>query len=142
LFGRKESPPLESLAVGLRAGALYSTFNGDESGDYGVVKLLVLELPVAHIRVYLNRYPERPTEVDLADLSLGNLMGEFEKAEALREQGIEYSPEFGIAHMPVHLRDFALGWKPVFLLDDPVTEEELMGYKLWKSEGGGVFGGL
>lgn len=130
------------LAEGLHAGGLYSTFNGEESGDFGVVKLLVLEPSVAHIRVYLNRYHERPSDDEVGDLSLGNLMEEMEKAEKLRAEGIEYSPQFGIAHMPLDLRDFVLGWKPVFLRDDPVSEDELAGYQYWKREGGGVFGGI
>jgi hypothetical protein len=143
-FGAKHEQDDAELPIGdLKAGALYSVYNGDESGEFGVVKILVLEPPAVHICVYKNNFATRPEHVDPASLALGIEAGVFENA--LEEDKIEemFAAEgFGIAHMPVHLRDFIYGWQPVFIMDSPVTEDELEGYNIWKQEGGGVFGGI
>lgn len=118
----------------LKAGALYSIYNGDNSGQYGVVKILVLKPPVVHLRVYKESFATRPTSLAPAPLlSLEeNLSAAF--TQFFSPQGL------GIAHLPVHVRDFVYGWKPVFLADSPVTEAELAGYRKWQQDGG-VFGG-
>jgi hypothetical protein len=137
---REQSPP-DLPSQNLKAGALYSVFNGDESGTFGVVKVLVLEPAVVHIRVYQNTFPTRPGHADPATLSLGGLSLEDLQDEEKLDEKLE-THRFGIGHMPLAIRDFVYGWQPVFLEESPVTEEELEGYEYWKREGGGVFGGL
>lgn len=132
----------EDLPLGdLKAGALYSIYNGDESGGYGAVKILVLEPPIVHIRVYRNTFAVRPAEINPSELTLGAI-----SIDALEEGGTVTPQDeelgFGIGHMPIHLRDFLYGWQPVFLMNSPVAEDELEGYEIWRREGGGVWGGL
>jgi hypothetical protein len=147
LFGRFSTRHRQAeteLPVGdLKAGALYSIYNGDGSDSYGIIKILVLEPPVVHICVYNNDYNERPDHIDPATLRLGFEAGAFEQAaEEDKVEEMFASGGVGIAHMPLHLRDFIYGWQPVYLMDSPVTEDELIGYNIWKEEGGGVFGGF
>lgn len=124
------------LIKGLKAEALYSIYNGDASGQFGVVKILVLETPIVHLRVYKENFDTRPTTLEKPDPpgiganDIGVALNKF-----LLPQG------YGIAHLPVHVRDFVHGWKPVFIKDSPVTEVELEGYREWQKKGGGIFGG-
>jgi hypothetical protein len=101
-------------------GGLYSV---SDSSGFGVVKILAIEPDAVSVRVYRERFPTRPDSVEPAALSLGN---------------IDDPNGFGVGHMPVAPRDFAL-WFPVQLGTQPVTDEELEGYRLWKESGGGVF---
>jgi hypothetical protein len=120
----------------LKVGGLYSVANGDESRTFGVVKILVLELPTVHIRVYQNSFATRPETVDLAALTLNGL-----DLNALNNMDLD-NYKFGIGHMPLFVDDFLYGWQPLFIMQTAVTEDELRGYNYWKEEGGGVFGGL
>ena len=50
--------------IAIAAGGVYSVNRGE--GEFGVTKVLVLADGVAHIRIYKNKFAERPTEIDLA----------------------------------------------------------------------------
>lgn len=101
-------------------GGIYSISNG---GDFGVVKILAIDPDAVSIRIYRERFPNRPDSVDPSTLTLGR---------------IGDPAGFGIGHLPLAPRDFAL-WFPVHLTTQPVTEEELEGYRYWKESGGGTF---
>ncbi len=68
-----------------------------------------------------NKFSSRPQTVESDTLSLG---------------GISSGEDFGIGHMPLSKEGFA-SWQPVFISQFPATEEELVGYNMWKEEGGG-----
>jgi len=108
--------------VELTPGGIYSIDRGD--GTFGIVKLLVLEDGVAHVRIYKNWFEQRPQTIELDDLSLG---------------GIDDPDGFGIGHIPIPEKDFS-SWQPELLTITMVEEEELEGYDIWKESGGGVFG--
>ncbi|HKP51606.1 MAG TPA: hypothetical protein VJ183_03035 [Chloroflexia bacterium] len=101
-------------------GGIYSIEDG--TGKYGVAKVLVVEPEAVHVRVYKNKFEVRPSEIDTTTLSLGSVLTD---------------AEFGIGHLPLAKEGFG-NWHPVLILQTPVNEEELVGYKLWK-EGGGVW---
>jgi hypothetical protein len=96
-------------------GGIYSV---SDEGGFGVVKILEIEPDAVSVRIYRERFPTRPQSVDPKELSLG----------ALGDPN-----GFGVGHTPVAPRDFAL-WFPVRLAAEPVTEEELEGYRLWKEQ--------
>jgi hypothetical protein len=102
-------------------GDLYSV--RDDHG-FKIVKVLVDEREVVHIRIYKNLFSERPKEVDQAELSLGS---------------VKDPDGFGIGHMPISKSEFS-SWQPEFIARSKVTPEELEGYQLWKLSNGGVFG--
>jgi|SRR5208282_3465015 len=104
-----------------RAGALYST--EDEKGQFGVVKVLVVDADAVHIRVYQQKFPSRPSSVDPGTLTLGKLGDK---------------DGFSAGHLPLSPRTFAK-WMPVFLRQQSVEDTELEGYKLWEEANGGIF---
>ena len=108
-----------------REGDLCSVESGD--GTYGVVKILKLELEIVHIRLYRNKFEERPRAIDPATLELGTI----------------YDDSFGIGHLPLGAREFD-AWAPRVLAHAAVEAEELEGYEMWREAAdggeGGVFG--
>jgi len=105
----------------LIVGGIYSTVDG--GGRFGIVKLLVREEGLCHVRVYKQKFASRPEKVDPSELSLGT---------------VHDTDGFGMGHVP--LRDEAFrGWQPVLILTTPVTSEELEGYQMWKEASGGAF---
>lgn len=105
----------------LVAGALYSTDDG--KGQFGVVKILVLEPDAVHVRVYKQKFSSRPVSVDPASLTLGKLGDK---------------DGFSIGHLPLSRPTFA-SWQPEFISQQSVMDSELEGYRTWKEAKGGVF---
>src|SRR5882757_252286 len=78
----------------LKAGAICSVDNGD--GKFGVVKILVIDDKIAHIRIYKNKYNQRPVSIDTASLGLGSIYD---------------TDGFGIGHTPLDRKAFN-DWNP------------------------------
>ena len=104
-----------------KPGSLYSVTG--ENGTFSIVKVLARDTGVVSVRLYRERFPTRPSEVDPARLSLGQV-GDAEG--------------FGIGHLPLAERDFAL-WFPVLVQEGDVSEDELEGYRIWKESGAQAF---
>ena len=110
-----------SLLQEWRPGGLYSIDNGD--GKFGIVKILVLEPGTVHVRVYKEKFTERPTSINPESLTLGS---------------INDKDGFGIGHLPLSREEFE-SWKPLFLTQQSVSQEELDGYQMWKGQSGKTF---
>jgi hypothetical protein len=104
------------------AGDLYSVETGD--GTFSIVKVLAAGDGLVHLRLYKHRFATRPPRVDPGELSLGS---------------IQDPDGFGIGHLPISLSEFR-AWDPEFLTSEPVTEEELEGYRFWQEQVGGSSG--
>lgn len=100
----------------LRAGSICTIDNGDST--YGVVKVLVIDADEAHVKIYKNKYDQRPATVDQKTLSLGS---------------IDDKDGFGVGHVPLTRKGFE-DWKPVEVNWEEVTKEELEGYEMWKNQ--------
>ena len=94
-------------------GGVYSIDDGD--GRVGVVKVLAKDDSAVHVRIYKNKFNERPKSIDTSTLSLGK---------------IGDSDGFGIGHAPLAKEGFKK-WNPEFLVTETVTDRELEGYKLY-----------
>jgi hypothetical protein len=105
-----------------KAGDLCTVDDGE--GFYRVAKILAVDGRGVHVRLYKNRWNERPKSVDTSALSLGN---------------INDKDGFGMGHIPLTKQAFA-AWTPVVLGKQEVLKEELDGYEMWKDGGGGYFG--
>ncbi len=118
------------MTARLVAGGIYSVIQAKSKlgivTEYGVVKLLVVEPTVVHVRSYKNRFRRRPATIDPTALDVGSLS----------EPG-----SHAIGHLPLARREFQT-WEPVFLMRTEVIEDELDGYHMWQAAGGGVFGSL
>ncbi len=101
-FLRQQREVAETM---IKAGGIYSTKSGE--GDFKAVKVLVVESGAVHVRLHENRWKERPDTIDPKKL------------------------EVAIGFVPLSEKGF-LGWEPVLVLEEKVTEDELVGYRLWK----------
>jgi len=126
------SASLALLSVGcmarkseLKVGGLYSV--EDSEGGFRIVKILVLDDSAAHIAIYANKFRTRPTNVDPSALTFEGVEG-----------GNEEFDEVGMMHLPLAREAFEQD-RPVFISQTPVTEEELIGYNMWKEAGADVF---
>lgn len=108
----------DSLAAsGPRVGGLYSTENGER---FAVVKVLAVEGEAVHVRLYAEDFAERPSQVDAANLTIGD----------------PDSLDGGVAYLAIEDDAFDVT-DPKLLSVEPVTAEELAGRKAWETLWGG-----
>jgi len=105
----------------LAAGDLCSVKSGRE---FGVVKVLVVERDLVHVRSYREKFRERPIGgISSTRLSLGSI----------NDPG-----GFGVGHLPLSLSTFG-SWVPKRIESEPVTDDELDGFRAWQEYKGGVW---
>lgn len=134
IFGREDLGNYDSLFEDVKVGALYSIYNGDESRTFGVVKIVAIDRPEVFIIVYNESFEDRPNKVDPERLTRGIEEEIFKQAideDKIEEMFAQHGLGFEI---PVHIRDFIYGWQPVYLMESPVTEDELEGYRSWQED--------
>jgi hypothetical protein len=122
--------PLKTMLVWWRLWNLPADLRGgdicvvpSEDARYKIVKVLVAEGSVVHLRLYREPCSNSPARVDTATLTLGTITD---------------AGGFGIGHLPLSRSTFA-SWKPVRIQREKVTDEELEGYQMWKEDRGGTF---
>jgi hypothetical protein len=97
----------------VEAGDLVSC-DWDRDGTFRVAKVLVTESAGVHVRVYAERFAQRPATLP-AQLGLGSIDDD----------------SFGVGHLALTWAEFAR-WKPVPLAHESVSEAELDGYVMWR----------
>jgi hypothetical protein len=125
-----ETPAPPGTDPHLAPGALYSV-RGSIEGVYQVAKVLHAEERGVHIRLYANEFSRRPTALSPELLGLGSVM-----PEASEDQGYPWA--LSVGHLPVSHDTFA-SFDPVFVARAEVSDDELEGYRIWRSSGGGFF---
>lgn len=100
----------------IKAGSICTVEDGE--GKFGVIKILVIDDEIAHVKIYKNKYDQRPDTIDVKTLSLGS---------------INDGEEVGIGHVPLARKEFE-DWKPIPVGFEAVTKEDLEGYEIWKSQ--------
>ena len=110
----------ENALSELREGGYYSIRNGNA---FSVAKILKLEEEIVHVRIYKQKFSERPASIERSKLTLGT---------------IHDSDGFGMGHLPLRRKSFAAS-DPVFLTHSEVKPEELSGYDVWRDADGGVW---
>ena len=104
-----------------------------------MVKVLVANRGVIHVRVYSNRYGERPSKIDPADLYVAPVRDMSDAAlNATRPEERADPGPFGIGHLPIRPASFA-AWQPRLVAMTQVAGEELEGYEMWRQSRGGTF---
>jgi hypothetical protein len=83
---------------------------------------VALNREIVHVRVYKQKFTERPTHVEIATLTMGT---------------IHDTDGFGIGHLPLSRSGFDAVWIPVRIQNEPVTEKDLEGYRLYLAAGRG-----
>jgi hypothetical protein len=84
---------------------------------------LLAESDFVDVRSYREKFHERPTDKNSAQLSLGSI----------NDPG-----GFGIGHLPLSLATFS-SWIPVLIRNEPVADDELEGFRAWQEYQGGVW---
>jgi hypothetical protein len=121
-----------------RSGGLYSVAIDDRG--FAVAKVLVVERGAVHVRVYSNRFAERPVEVREAALFLAPAADFTDAAlNATRPEQRADPGAFGIGHVPLR-RDSWAAWSPRRIAMATVDAAELDAYELWREARGGPFG--
>jgi hypothetical protein len=96
-------------------GGLYASKG--EDGTFRISKVLAVDESAVHVRIYKNKLPSLPQNLDSSTLSLGKVG----------------DPDgFGIGHAPIAKE----GWltSHIFLKKEPVRNDELEGYKYYLEE--------
>ena len=96
-----------------------------EDGQFGVMKVLAVDDKGIHVRLYAQRFKERPRASDLHELSTKPFPS-------------EHGNPFSFGHMPFSHSSF-LSWEPQAVGSAPVSEDELKGHRMWKEADGGYF---
>jgi len=108
---RGSGDPAKEIVV----GGLYAS--RDTNGIYRVSKVLAVDDSAVHVRIYRNKFTALPESLDTSTLSLG---------------GLSDPGGFGIGHAPIAKENWLASH--VFLKKEPVTEDELEGYKYYLEE--------
>ena len=85
-----------------------------DAGEYRVVKILAIGDGMVHVRLYADRFGERPFQVDPAQLDQGAT-----------------DKYFGIRHLPVSAENFVT-WRPGVVGHETARAEELEGHEIWQ----------
>lgn len=117
---RRSSPAPASVP---QPGDLWSVATDD--GQYGMVKILASDLLGVHVRLYVQRFNERPGPADPRELTLAAFAP-------------EHVNPFSIGHMPLSHQTFR-NWEPEFVARGAVAQDELEGYHTWLEANGGYF---
>ena len=99
-------------------GGLYSV--NAENGRRGVAKVLAVDQPAVHVRLYRETFATVPNTITESQLTLGTI----------HDPGTP-----GIGHLPLS-RDAFFRLDPQLIRQSSVTPEELEGYRYWKDAGG------
>jgi len=100
----------------IRAGSICTVENGD--GKFGIVKILVIDDEIIHVKIYKNQFDKRPSKIDIKTLSVGTLNDK---------------DGFGVGHAPLEKKGF-YNWKPIEVGFETVTKDDLIGYEIWKDQ--------
>jgi hypothetical protein len=84
--------------------------------EYRLVKILAMEDGIVHVRLYADKFVDRP----------------FEAGPDVVSHGLIHT-SFGIPHLPLSADDFA-AWLPGVVGHEDVRPEELEGYELWHED--------
>ena len=109
-----------TIPARLATGDLCSIKSGD---GFAIVKVLSVDRDVVHVRIYKEKFSQRPTCIDPNRLSLG---------------AIDDPDGFGVGHLPLSRGTFG-SWMPIYIQNDPATDDELVWVSEWQKSKGGVW---
>lgn len=121
---------LRSLLL-IRTGGLYSVAVDDRG--YAIARVLATGRRSVHVRVYSNRYRDRPTTMERSQLFLAPPADLSEAA--LNATHPENRPDpgaFAIGHLPLRRASFA-AWRPRLIRVEPLEPADLEEYRAWRA---------
>ena len=102
---------------GVKTGDICTVEEGN--GQFGVVKVLMVDADRIHVKMYQNKFFSRPEMIDPATLFMGEIVYD--------ESGIT------MAHLPYQKPEFN-ALKPEVEGNELVLPEELEAYRFWKRQ--------
>jgi hypothetical protein len=118
-----------------RTGGVYSV--AVDARGYAIARVLATGRTGVHVRVYSNRYRDRPTRIERSQLFLAPTpdLGDV----ALNATHPESRPDpgaFAIGHLPLRRASFA-AWRPRLIRVEPLEAKDLEEYRAWRASNRG-----
>jgi hypothetical protein len=118
-----------------RTGGLYSVAVDDRG--YAIARVLAVSRRSVHVRVYSNRYRERPKTMERSQLFLAPPPDLSEAAlNATRPENRPDPGAFAIGHLPLRRSSFA-AWRPRLIRVDRLEPADLADYRAWRGSNRG-----
>jgi hypothetical protein len=114
-----------------RTGGVYSVAVDDRG--YAVARVLATGRRSVHVRIYSNRYRDRPTTMERSQLFLAATPDLSDAA--LNATHPESRPDpgaFAIGHLPLRRTSFA-AWRPRLIRIEPLEPADLEEYRTWRA---------
>jgi hypothetical protein len=118
-----------------RTGGVYSI--AVDARGYAVARVLATGRRSVHVRVYSNRYRDRPTAIDRSQLFLAPTPDLSDAALNATQPGDRPDPgAFAIGHLPLRRSSFA-AWHPQLIRVEPLEATDLEEYRAWRASNNG-----
>jgi hypothetical protein len=118
-----------------RTGGLYSVAVDDRG--YAIAHVLATGRRSVHVRVYSNRYRDRPKTMARSLLFLAATPDLSDAAlNATRPENRPDPGAFAIGHVPLRRSSFA-AWRPQLIRVEPLEPADLEDYRAWRSSNRG-----
>lgn len=128
---------VRSLLVA-RPGGVYSV--AVDNRGYAIARVVATGVGDVHVRVYSNRYRDRPSSIDRSQLFLAATPDMSDAAlNATRPEDRADPGAFAIGHLPLRRRSF-LAWRPRLIRVEPLEPADLEGYRAWRASRSGAAG--
>jgi hypothetical protein len=118
-----------------RTGGVYSV--AVDARGYAIARVLATGRRSVHVRVYSNRYRDRPATIDRSELFLAPRPDLSDAA--LNATHPENRPDpgaFAIGHLPLRRSSFA-AWRPQLIRFEPLEATDLVEYRNWRASNNG-----
>jgi hypothetical protein len=114
-----------------RTGGLYSVAVDDRG--YAVARVLATGRDGVHVRVYSNRYRERPSRIDRSQLFLVPNVDMTDAAlNATHPENRADPGAFASPHLPLRRTSF-LAWRPKLIRIERLEVDDLADYDAWRA---------
>jgi hypothetical protein len=118
-----------------RTGGVYSVAVDDRG--YAVARVLATGRRSVHVRVYSNRYRDRPKTIERSQLFLAPTPDLSDAAlNATRPENRPDPGAFAIGHLPLRRASFA-AWRPRLIRVEPLQPGDLEDYRAWRASNKG-----
>jgi hypothetical protein len=120
-----------------RTGGVYSVAVDDRG--YAVARVLATGRRSVHVRVYSNRYRERPSTMERSQLFLAPMPDLSDAALNATHPDSRSDPgAFAIGHLPLRRASFA-AWRPRLIRVEPLQPSDLEDYRAWRASKRGLW---
>jgi hypothetical protein len=118
-----------------RTGGVYSV--AVDARGYAIARVLATGRQSVHVRVYSNRYRDRPATIDRSELFLAPIPDLSDAALNATQPDKRPDPgAFAIGHLPLRRSSFA-AWRPQLIRFEPLEATDLVEYRAWRTSNNG-----